>query len=58
VDVAGQISWQGRRWAISDALAGQPVGLRPTLRDGVVEVRFCHHLVRTLDLRDAAACDD
>jgi transposase InsO family protein len=51
VDAAGQISWRGRPWKLSPALAGQPVGLRPTLEDGVVEVRFGHHLVRTLDLR-------
>jgi transposase InsO family protein len=56
VDAAGQISWQGRRWLVSDALAGQPVGLRPTLIDGVVEVRFGHQLVRRLSLR-AGACD-
>jgi transposase InsO family protein len=56
VDAAGQISWQGRRWAVSDALAGQPVGLRPTLVDGVVEVRFGPHLVRCLSLRDGV-CD-
>ncbi len=48
VDAAGTIRWQGRRWAISDALAGEAVGLRPTLVDGVVEVRFGRHLVRTL----------
>lgn len=50
VDAAGKISWQGRRWAVSDALAGQTVGLRPTLVDGVVEVRFGSHLVRRLSL--------
>lgn len=56
VDAAGQISWRGRRWAISDALAGQPVGLRPTVVDGVIEVRFGHHLIRVLSLRDDS-CD-
>lgn len=50
VDAAGQISFRGRRWAVSDALAGQPVALRPTLVDGVREVRFCHQFVRTLSL--------
>jgi transposase InsO family protein len=52
VDAAGQISWQGRRWAISDALAGQLVGLRPTLIDGVVEVRYGPHLLRQLSVHD------
>jgi transposase InsO family protein len=58
VDAAGQISWRGRPWKLSVALAGQPVGLRPTLVDGVVEVRFCHHPVRTLDERAQPTCDD
>jgi transposase InsO family protein len=51
VDASGRIGWAGRRWAISDALAGQEVGVRPTLVDGVVEVRFGRRLVRTLDQR-------
>jgi transposase InsO family protein len=51
VDAAGQISWRGRPWKLSVALAGQPVGVRPTLIEGVVEVRFCHQFVRTLDPR-------
>ncbi len=57
VDAAGMISWRGRPWKLSTALAGQPVGLRPTLLDGVMEARFCHHLVRTLDPRGDRACD-
>jgi transposase InsO family protein len=58
VDAAGQISWRGRSWKLSVALAGQPVGVRPTLVDGVVEVRFCQQFVRTLDQRAGPACDD
>lgn len=54
VDRAGQISWPGRNVKLSAALAGQPVGVRPTRVDGVVEVRFGHQLVRTLDLRGAS----
>jgi len=56
VDAADCISWRGRPWKLSVALAGQPVGLRPTLVDGVVEARFCHHFVRTLDPRGDQAC--
>jgi transposase InsO family protein len=58
VDAAGQISWRGRPWKLSVALAGQPVGVRPTRVEDVVEVRFCHQLVRTLDPRGDRACDD
>jgi transposase InsO family protein len=57
VDAAGQISWQGTPWKLSIALAGQLVGVRPTLVDRVVEVRFCHHLVRTLDQRAGPTCN-
>jgi transposase InsO family protein len=52
VDAAGMISWLNQRWKISDALAGQLVALRPTLIDGVVEIRFGRHVVRTLTRRD------
>jgi transposase InsO family protein len=58
VDAAGQISWRGRTVKVSAALAGQVVGVRPTLVEDVVEVRFCHHLVRTLDPREVPACHD
>jgi transposase InsO family protein len=57
VDAAGQISWRGRPWKLSVALAGQPVSVRATLVEEVVEVRFCHHFVRTLDPRGDRACD-
>lgn len=53
VDSAGRISWQGRRWNISDALDGEHVGIRPTLIDGVFDVRFCDQIVRTLSLQPA-----
>jgi transposase InsO family protein len=52
VDAAGMISWLNQPWKISDALAGQLVALRPTLIDGVVEIRFGRHVVRTLSRRD------
>lgn len=51
VDAAGQINWRNQRWAISDALAGHLVAVRPTPGDGVVEVRFGPHLVRSLTQR-------
>ncbi len=57
VDAAGCISWRGRPWKLSVALAGQLVGLRPTRLEGVVEARFCHQLVRALDQRAGPTCD-
>lgn len=51
VGADGRIHWQGRRWRVSHALARQPVALRPTATDGLLEVRYCHQVVRQIDLR-------
>lgn len=51
VDIAGKISWHGRPFAVGKAFRGYPVALRPTAKDGVWEVYFCRHHIRTLDLR-------
>jgi transposase InsO family protein len=48
----GYISFQGRRLHISDGVARQPVGLRPTSQDGIWEVYFCHQKLDLIDLRD------
>lgn len=49
----GEISFQGRVLRLSRALRGQPVGLRPTARDGCFEVYFCHQKLMELDFRAA-----
>ncbi len=46
----GRISWSGRNIFISNAFAGDPIGLRPTNRDGVFEVLYCSFVVSRLDL--------
>lgn len=58
VDASGRIQVRGRRWRVGHALAGQPVALRPTAVDGVIEIRFCHLRIRELDLRqeEDSAC--
>lgn len=50
----GRISYLGRQTFVSHAFDGQPVALRPTDEDGVVEVLFCNFTVVTLDLRNRA----
>lgn len=50
VDSQGRISLASRSHFLSGAFAGQPVGLRPTGRDGVYDVLFCTFTVATLDL--------
>ena len=47
----GTIWFAGRPHFISEALAGLPVGVRPTAVDGVFVVRFCAQAIRRLDLR-------
>lgn len=48
---SGQIAYQGRDLFLSQALRGQPVALRPTLTDGVLEVVYCQQRMGHLDLR-------
>jgi len=50
----GQIAYQGRDVFLSQALRGQPIALRPTLTDGVLDVYYCQHRMGHLDLRGAA----
>lgn len=47
----GHISYQNREYRVGKALQGQPVALRPTEQDGVIEVCFKHHKVEEIDLR-------
>lgn len=55
VDAKGDISWHGRTHRIGKAFKGQPVAVRPTLKDGVWEVFYCRQRIHTLDLRTPAA---
>jgi transposase InsO family protein len=49
----GRISFHNRFFRISKAFRGQPVALRPTLRDGVWEVFFGPHRIGQIDEREA-----
>jgi transposase InsO family protein len=51
VDVNGFISFQGRAWRVGKPFKRLPVALRPTLQDGVFDLRFCAHAIARLDLR-------
>ena len=48
----GQFRFKGQQLKIGEAFAGQPIGLTPTLVDGVWDVYFCHFPVGQFDLRD------
>lgn len=48
----GEIRHRGREWRVGKAFRGQPVALRPTAVDGVMEVFFCHQRIASIDLRE------
>ena len=47
----GKLSVQGIIFTISRALEGQYIALRPTKKDGIIDVFYCHQKIKTLDLR-------
>lgn len=54
VQHSGILSFKGRALRIAKAFAGKTVALRPTSTDGVFDVFFRHHKVRTIDLNNTA----
>jgi len=55
VQQGGSLSFRGQTWHVSKAFAGERVGLRPTLRDGVWEVWFGRACLGELNLREQAS---
>ena len=55
VETNGHIVFKGRYLPIGKAFRGQPVALRPTSEDGVLNVHFCAHHIATIDLREGSA---
>ena len=51
VQANGEISYHGRELQVGKAFAGEPVALRATEEDGVMEVYYCKQRVGRLDLR-------
>ena len=47
----GWISYRGGDYKLPKAFKGYPVALRPTIRDGELEVLFCRHVIARIDLR-------
>jgi transposase InsO family protein len=52
VQTGGRISFQNKLFQVGKALQGENVAVRPTQRDGIFEVLYCHHVVETIDFRD------
>jgi len=51
VQAGGEIHYRGRTWAIGKAFRGEPVGLRATTTDGVLEVYYGVHKIGSVDQR-------
>ena len=50
----GRIKYQNAEHFIGEGLEGQPVAIKPTTTDGVIDVFYCARKVGTLDLRKPA----
>lgn len=53
VDVCGRISFRSRKFRVGKAFHQQPVALRPTDKDGVFQVFFCHKPVAQISFHDS-----
>ncbi len=51
----GQVKYKQQKYFIGDAFRGLYVALRPTIRDGIWEVYFCHQKVGTIELQTVAS---
>jgi len=58
VQHGGIVLYGGRRWRVGKAFRGEPVGVRATGVDGVVEVWYGAQAIATLDLREPPDDDD
>ena len=54
VGANGYISHNSVLHFVGEGLSGERVGITSTSTDGVFEVYFCHHLIRTIDTRKEA----
>jgi transposase InsO family protein len=50
----GYIQYLSERYFVGEGLTAQKVALKPSDTDDVLDVYFCHHVVRQVDLRERA----
>jgi len=53
VQAKGEIHFRGREFKIGKAFWGEPVAVRPTMKDGVFNVFYCGESIKTIDLNNA-----
>lgn len=51
---SGRIKYQGSEHFVGEGLNGQPVALRNSATDGVIDVFYCQQKIRSIDLRKIA----
>ncbi len=51
VQQKGEVHFRGQVFEVSRAFRGYPVGITPTTEEGRYEIRFCHHKIKTIDIR-------
>ena len=51
IDKRGTLRFNSKRFFICEAFADEPVALRATNQDGVLDVYYCHQLIKQIDLR-------
>jgi transposase InsO family protein len=52
VDRHGYIAFKTRKFFVGEGLKSQPVAIRTTATDGVLDIYFCHHQVRQINLSE------
>ena len=49
----GEICFKGKKFKLGKAFVKYPVAIKPTLKDGIFNVFFCHKKIKQIDLRNS-----
>ena len=52
VQQTGEMSFRGRVFRVPKAFCGYPLGIRPTVTEGIFDVLFCRHTIKQIDVRN------
>jgi transposase InsO family protein len=52
VQEKGEVSYKGHRIVLGKAFYRYPVAFRPTTKEGILDVYFCHHRIMKIDVKD------
>ena len=51
VQQKGEVHFRGQVFEVSRAFRGYPVGIAPTTEEDQYDIRFCHHKIKTIEIR-------